>query len=75
MRQWSAGTGNYTFTATSRIVVNPAHTAQLSDEAATFADDLGALTGRSVTVATGAARAGDIALTLGDPPCPPGATG
>ncbi|MCG6499753.1 family 20 glycosylhydrolase [Kitasatospora sp. A2-31] len=70
LRQWSAGTGTYTFTPASRIVVNPAYTTQLSDEAATFAEDLGALTGRSVTVATGFAGAGDIALTLGDSSVP-----
>ncbi|MER7463013.1 family 20 glycosylhydrolase [Streptomyces sp. NPDC097981] len=70
LRQWTAGTGAYTFTGTSRIVVDPAHTAQLSDEAATFAEDLGALTGRPVGVVTGSASPGDIALSLGDPGLP-----
>lgn len=66
LRQWTAGTGAYSFTSTSRIVVDPAHTAQLSDEAATLAEDLGALAGRSVAVVTGSASPGDIGLSLGD---------
>ncbi|MCX4782131.1 family 20 glycosylhydrolase [Streptomyces sp. NBC_01264] len=66
LRQWTAGSGSYGFTAASRIVVDPAHTAQLSDEAATFAEDLGALAGRPVAVVTGNASPGDIALSLGD---------
>ncbi|MFG2822414.1 family 20 glycosylhydrolase [Kitasatospora sp. NPDC048365] len=67
LSQWTAGSGTaFTFTDTSRIVVDPAYSAQLADEAATFADDLGALEGRTVSVATGPAGAGDISLTLGD---------
>ncbi|WP_329395955.1 family 20 glycosylhydrolase [Streptomyces melanogenes] len=66
LRQWTAGSGTYTFTATSRITVDPAHTAQLSDEAATLADDLAAQTGRTVAVVTGTPATGDIGLTLGD---------
>ncbi|MFF8271588.1 family 20 glycosylhydrolase [Streptomyces sp. NPDC016562] len=65
LRQWTAGTGTYTFTASSRIVVDPASAAELADEAATFAEDLGALAGRSVAVVTGSAAPGDIALGLG----------
>ncbi|UUU43521.1 family 20 glycosylhydrolase [Streptomyces sp. NBC_00162] len=65
LRQWTAGTGAYTFTDATRIVVDPAYTAQLADEAATFAQDLQALTGRSVAVATGSPAAGDIGLSLG----------
>ncbi|MFI9063272.1 family 20 glycosylhydrolase [Streptomyces sp. NPDC053429] len=70
LRQWTAGTGAYTFTGTTSIAVDPAHTAQLADEAATFAEDLRALTGRSVSVVTGSAAPGDIGLTLGDPALP-----
>ncbi|MEV0414150.1 family 20 glycosylhydrolase [Streptomyces sp. NPDC050448] len=66
LRQWTAGTGTYAFTTASRIVVDPAYTAQLSDEAATLAEDLGALAGRPVGVVTGSAAPGDIALSLGD---------
>ncbi|MFG2149494.1 family 20 glycosylhydrolase [Streptomyces sp. NPDC048696] len=65
LRQWTAGSGAYTFTATSRIVVDPAYSAQLASEAGTLADDLSALTGRTVAVATGTASTGDIGLTLG----------
>ncbi|MFD9406565.1 family 20 glycosylhydrolase [Streptomyces sp. NPDC059989] len=70
LRQWTAGTGTYTFTAATRIVVDPAYTAQLADEAATFAQDLGDLAGRGVAVATGTPAAGDIGLTLGDSTLP-----
>ncbi|MBT2470785.1 family 20 glycosylhydrolase [Streptomyces sp. ISL-66] len=66
LRQWTAGSGTYGFTSTSRIVVDPAYTAQLSDEAATLAEDLGTLAGRSVAVVTGTASPGDIGLSLGD---------
>jgi hexosaminidase len=64
LRDWTAGTGSYTFGATSRIVVDPAYAAQLSDDAATFAVDLRDLIGRTVSVVQGAAAAGDIRLTL-----------
>ncbi|THA30033.1 family 20 glycosylhydrolase [Streptomyces sp. A1547] len=65
LRQWTAGTGTYTFTDATRIIVDPAYTAQLADEAAAFAEDLGALAGRGVAVVTGSAAAGDIGLSLG----------
>ncbi|MBT2478824.1 family 20 glycosylhydrolase [Streptomyces sp. ISL-94] len=70
LRQWTAGTGTYTFTAGTRVVVDPAYSAQLADEAATFAQDLGDLAGRSVAVVTGTPVAGDIGLSLGDPGLP-----
>ncbi|MFF1497922.1 family 20 glycosylhydrolase [Streptomyces sp. NPDC058304] len=70
LRQWTAGTGTYAFTTAGRIVVDPAYTAQLSDEAATLAEDLEALAGRPVAVVTGSAAPGDIALSLGDPGLP-----
>jgi len=66
LRQWTGGSGTYTFAATTRIVVDPAYGTQLADEAATFAEDLGALEGRAVQVVTGTPASGDIALTLGD---------
>ncbi|WP_457032645.1 family 20 glycosylhydrolase [Kitasatospora sp. P5_F3] len=69
LRQWTAGTGSFTFTA-GRIVVDPAYSAQLADEAGTFADDLRDLTGRTVPVVAGSPVAGDIALTLGDAALP-----
>ncbi|MFF1560615.1 family 20 glycosylhydrolase [Streptomyces sp. NPDC058279] len=70
LRQWTAGAGTYTFTTATRIAVDPAYTAQLADEAATFADDLAALTGRSVAVVSAAPAPGDIGLTLGEPTLP-----
>ncbi|MFB7055297.1 family 20 glycosylhydrolase [Streptomyces vinaceus] len=70
LRQWTAAAGAYAFTGSSRIVVDPAYAAQLSDEAATFAEDLGALAGRPIPVVTGSASPGDIALSLGDPALP-----
>ncbi|MFD9355816.1 family 20 glycosylhydrolase [Streptomyces sp. NPDC060031] len=70
LRQWTSAAGTYTFTDTSRIVVDPAASSQLGDEAATFAEDLGALTGRSVAVVTGSAATGDIGLGLGDATLP-----
>ncbi|WP_157531765.1 family 20 glycosylhydrolase [Kitasatospora sp. Root107] len=69
LRQWTAGTGSFTFTA-GRIVVDPAYSAQLADEAGTFAEDLRDLTGRTVPVVNGSPVAGDIALTLGDAALP-----
>ncbi|MFD8985268.1 glycoside hydrolase family 20 zincin-like fold domain-containing protein [Streptomyces sp. NPDC059564] len=71
LRQWTPSTGGaYAFTATTRIVVDPAAADRLSDEAATFAEDLTALTGRGVPVVTGSPAAGDIGLGLGDPTLP-----
>ncbi|MGW1763273.1 family 20 glycosylhydrolase [Streptomyces sp. NPDC002073] len=71
LRQWTAGTGTgYAFGAASRIVVDPAYADRLAGEAATFAEDLGALAGRTVAVVTGAPAAGDIALSLGDATLP-----
>ncbi len=65
LREWTAGSGNYVFTATSRIVVNAAHGADLAETASTFASDLQALSGRAPTIVTGTSadvRAGDFFL-------------
>lgn len=70
LRQWTAGSGSFTFGSTARIVVAPAYSTQLDGDAATFADDLGHLTGRTVQVVDGTAAAGDIELTLGDASLP-----
>ncbi|MED7948631.1 family 20 glycosylhydrolase [Streptomyces sp. BE303] len=72
LRQWTADAGSYTFGTGSRIVLDPAHSGELADDAATFADDLGQLAGRSIPVAVGTAGAGDIALALGDDSLPAG---
>lgn len=65
LRQWTAGSGSYTFTSTSRVVVDPAYAAQTTGDATTFAADLSALAGRTVAVVQGTPAAGDVALTLG----------
>ncbi|WP_412542825.1 family 20 glycosylhydrolase [Longispora sp. K20-0274] len=65
LREWTAGTGSYAFGATSRITVDPAYAARLTDEAQVLAGDLLDLTGRTVPVVQGSPAAGDIHLTLG----------
>ncbi|MFE6750756.1 family 20 glycosylhydrolase [Kitasatospora purpeofusca] len=70
LRQWTAGSGSYTFTSTSRIVLDPVHDDRLAEDAATFAEDLGLLAGRPVPVVVGTAGAGDITLTLGEDTLP-----
>jgi hexosaminidase len=65
LRQWTAGTGSFTFGAGSRVVIDPAYATQLTSDANTFAADLSALEHRTVAVAQGTPNAGDIALTLG----------
>src|SRR5581483_6951405 len=66
LQQWTAGSGSYSFTTASRIVVDPAYASTLNPEATTFATDLGALAGRTISVVQQATAAtGDIFLTLG----------
>src|SRR5262245_20544331 len=66
IQQWTAGAGGYAFTASSRIIVDPAYASTLNPEAATFATDLGTLANRTIRVAQQATPAtGDIFLTLG----------
>ena len=65
VRTWTAGSGSYTWSTASRVVINPAYASQLQGDANTFAADLGALEGRVVGVAQGTAGPGDIALMLG----------
>ncbi|MEV6599866.1 discoidin domain-containing protein [Actinoplanes sp. NPDC051346] len=62
LREWTAGSGSFTFGAASRIVVD----AITQPSGATFAADLLALTGRTVPVVNGGtAQAGDIRLAGG----------
>ena len=76
LRQWTAGTGAYTFTAASRVVVDPAYATQIVSDANVFATDLATLAGRPVTVVQQTTAAtGDIFLTLGDPDTALGAEG
>ncbi|TGB16108.1 glycoside hydrolase [Streptomyces sp. MZ04] len=70
LREWHGGSGSYSYQPGTRIVRSRAHAAALAITAATFADDLAALTGRRPVQAVGAAgevRKGDIFLTLGAP--------
>ncbi|MEW2373192.1 family 20 glycosylhydrolase [Streptomyces sp. NPDC006656] len=70
LRQWTAGSGAYAFTPASRIALDPASADRLAGDAATFAQDLGALAGRTVAVTTGTPAPGDIALALGETSLP-----
>ncbi|MGY0236963.1 family 20 glycosylhydrolase [Longispora urticae] len=65
LREWTAGTGSYTFGTASRITVDAAYAGRLADEAQVLADDLRDLTGRTVAVVTGSPATGDLHLTLG----------
>jgi hexosaminidase len=66
LQQWTAGTGSFSFTATSRVVVDPAYASTLNGEAVTFAADLGTLFARTVSVVQQSTPAtGDVLLTLG----------
>jgi hexosaminidase len=72
LRQWTAGAGAaYAFTDASRVVVAPASNGQLAEDAATFAEDLGALAGRTVAVVTGTPGPGDIGLGISNEALPP----
>ncbi|GIG90724.1 family 20 glycosylhydrolase [Plantactinospora endophytica] len=63
LREWTPGTGQYAFGAASRLVAEPA----LLDEAATFAEDLAEVLGRTpAVVPVGVVPAcGDVVLKLG----------
>ncbi|WP_041540502.1 family 20 glycosylhydrolase [Catenulispora acidiphila] len=65
VRTWSAGSGSFSWSTASRVVINPTYASQLQGDANTFAADLSALEGRTVGVAQGTAGPGDIALNLG----------
>ena len=67
LQQWTAGSpGSFTFSRSSRIVVDSAYAGQLTGDAGVFAADLLALTGVTVQQVTGSSgSAGDIFLTLG----------
>lgn len=62
VQQWSAGSGSYSFTGTSRVIVN---TPSLRTTAELLAGDLESVTGHDVTLSTGTAAAGDIVLADG----------
>ncbi|SCL71092.1 Ricin-type beta-trefoil lectin domain-like [Micromonospora citrea] len=65
VREWTGGTGTHTLTPASRILVDPAHTTELSSVATSLRVDLGAISGVDLPVVPSAtARTGDILPTL-----------
>lgn len=61
LQNWSGGSGQFTLTRRSRIVVDGAPGSRLVTDARTFADDLASLGVRRLpVVAGGTARKGDI---------------
>ncbi|MFE3379953.1 family 20 glycosylhydrolase [Streptomyces anulatus] len=62
LREWQGGQGHWRLSDSSRVVVSRSETVELSETARTFAADLSALSGRSVQVAAGSARPGDVVL-------------
>jgi hexosaminidase len=68
LQQWTAGTGSFGFTGTSRVVTDSAFAGALAGTAAVFAADLQSLAGRPVATFVGGSadvRSGDLFLTLG----------
>ena len=67
LREWTGGSGSYTFSAGSRIVLDATNETELSTTGEVFSEDLRTLTGFTIPVTTGAAsvQAGDIYLSLG----------
>ncbi|GAA2052409.1 hypothetical protein GCM10009839_69730 [Catenulispora yoronensis] len=70
MQQWTAGSGNgFTWSQSSRVVVNTADSSSLSGDAQTLASDLRLAFGANqvpvVTGALSAAQPGDVFLSLG----------
>jgi hexosaminidase len=65
LREWYGGSGSFTLTSTSRIVIDPADQTQLMDTARVFQSDLFNMVGRSLPIViTGSPGAGDFSLTL-----------
>ncbi|MGE5528005.1 MAG: family 20 glycosylhydrolase [Patescibacteria group bacterium] len=63
MQEWTNGSGSYTFSAASQIVYNGS---ALAADAATFAEDLLAMTGLTIATVNGTSPGtGDIYMTLG----------
>ncbi|SDI36984.1 hexosaminidase [Actinokineospora alba] len=75
LREWTGGTGSYSFSSASRIVRD---TPALASTSQTFVEDLKSLTGNNITQVAGTAadlRAGDILLSLGSTDTALGAEG
>ena len=69
LREWTGGTGGYTFANTTRIVRNTADATALAGDSQTLADDLKSLSGYTIAQVSGTTadlRAGDVFLSLGN---------
>jgi hexosaminidase len=64
VKQWTGGPGSYSFSSSSRIVLDPADVSKLNTTAYVFANDLSYLSCLSTPVVAGNTNAGDILLTL-----------
>lgn len=65
LQEWTDGSGTFSLAVNSRICVDSAYSAQLTDTANVFKEDLLALNGRNLTVVnTTSPAAGDFYLTL-----------
>jgi hexosaminidase len=64
VQQWTASSGAYTFSAASRIVIDPANAPDLTTTANVLAADLKYLTGLSIQTVAGTPNTGDISLSL-----------
>ncbi len=63
LQEWKGGRGHWELTDRSRILLSRPESGELTETARTFAADLSALSGHTIPVATGSARAGDVVLT------------
>ncbi|HVK24343.1 MAG TPA: family 20 glycosylhydrolase [Actinokineospora sp.] len=78
LREWTGGTGTFTYTSATRILRATANATTLATTSQVFADDVKALTGHTLAQATGTTtdlRAGDIYLSLGSADTALGAEG
>ncbi|MFC5403306.1 discoidin domain-containing protein [Cohnella soli] len=65
LREWASSTGIFSLVTGSRIAIDSAYIAALTDTAQTFRDDVLALNGRSLTIVnTTTPQAGDLFLTI-----------
>ena len=66
LREWSGGSGQFTLSGSSRILINPSYASSLSDKANAFRDDIYTLTGKYLSIVQSRQPvAGDIYLTMG----------
>ncbi|WP_020577949.1 family 20 glycosylhydrolase [Actinopolymorpha alba] len=64
LKEWSPGGNGFVVSPALSVVLDEKQAKELAADARVFAQDLSALTGRTVDVATGAARPGQIELRL-----------